>query len=145
MSEVEADISKHIERLARELGIDAKCRLMHRDGFEDEGEWFPPYDEYEVRADGRILNLEADLSTDSITNDLVRASLEHAFLRGERCVLVGSAAMMFSTWAGAEVSHAKDCDGKCDLQRQLDAQAKLRQQSMEMALRNISGEDEEDD
>lgn len=73
----------HIERIAAILGIKAKCRLMHREGFEDDGEWFPPYDEYEVRANGRVLAMDAE----SIDNrhdqgavfDLIVDSLRHTF------------------------------------------------------------------
>jgi hypothetical protein len=58
------------------------------------------------------------------------------------CVLVSSAELMFSTWAGAEVQHAPGCDGRCDVQKRLDAQARLRKQSMDFALRDIEGEEE---
>lgn len=72
-----------IERVAKIQGIDAKCRLMRREGFEVDGERFPPYDEYEIRARGRVLNLDAELIDRShgrdVVFDLLWTNLEHAF------------------------------------------------------------------
>lgn len=59
-----------------------------------------------------------------------------------KCSLVSSPELMFSTWAGAEVQHTPGCDGKCEVQKRLDASARVRQQSFESAMRNINGEDE---
>lgn len=76
MSE-EDGISRNVERIAREMGLDAKCRLMHREGFEDNGEWFPPYDEYEVRAAGKVLCIDAEgVQRARPMGEFIRALLE---------------------------------------------------------------------
>lgn len=72
------DISRNIERIAAELGIaGAKCRRMHREGFEDDGEWFPPYDEYEVRAGRKQICIDAEsVSRARPMGDFIRMVLE---------------------------------------------------------------------
>ncbi len=61
MSEYEDDdISKRIEQIAAEIGIEARCRLGHHEGFEHNGEWYPPYEAYEVRRKGLTLKIDAE-------------------------------------------------------------------------------------
>ena len=79
----ENDITAMIERLALRVGFAATCRLMRRDGFEDQGEQFPPYDEYEIRAKGRVLNMDAEfverIHDRGAVFDLIEANLKQVF------------------------------------------------------------------
>jgi hypothetical protein len=72
----EDDFTRLFERIAREMGIEAKCRLMHREGFEDQGEWFPPYDEYEARAGGLVMCMDVGSARAPHPAELVRAWIE---------------------------------------------------------------------
>jgi hypothetical protein len=75
----ENGITKRIERIASQMGINAMCRLMHYSGFEDNGEWFEPYDAYETRANGMVLTFDAEMLlvlTEEAADELIEAELE---------------------------------------------------------------------
>lgn len=73
------DFTVFVESTARQVGLTLVCRKMHRDAYEYDGEWFPAYDEYEVRwsRGRRIWTFDAALAT--FDRDDVAYILRHEF------------------------------------------------------------------
>lgn len=77
-------ISERAEAVGIEEGIvGIKCRLMHCDAFEQDGEHFPAYDEYEVRVGCMRLCMGAEglqrLDKDA-RDEFLREEIRGAFL-----------------------------------------------------------------
>jgi hypothetical protein len=68
------------ERCAREMGIAATCCRMQRPGFELDGEWFPPYEDYEARANGKFVTFDSE-AVERLNGPMLEGLLEQ-FARG---------------------------------------------------------------